>query len=309
VKGHIPVVKTGPQTYPGASLTHWYQDTYGGDAMDVNVVVLHTTEGRTLPDYAGGADAPNLTALPDVVNRRLAWFQHFDIDTSSRALVNLAGGVETNTLNVCQVELVGTCDPAAHTAWGTAPHVYWPQAPEWALAEIARFLAWMHAQHGVPLSGPSKWPAYPASYGTSNGARMSNAAWDAFHGVCGHLHVPENLHGDPGAIDFAHLIALAQTAEEDPMAAFTPQDVHDAVWKIDDITAPPDVNDPSNPTWQPQSYLKDTNQRLRAVQVTLANPQPVTLTEAQIQALATNPALAEAIAERVAVKLAERLAS
>jgi len=36
--------------------------------------------------------------------------------------------------------------------------------------------------------------------------------------------------------------------------------------------------------------------------------RPATLTDAQVQALATNPALAEAIAEKVAVKLAERLA-
>jgi hypothetical protein len=293
VKGHIPVVKTGPQKYPGASLTHWYQDTYGGDAMDVNVVVLHTTEGRTVPDYGGGADAPNLTALPDIANRRLLWFQHFDIDTSSRALVNLAGGVETNTLNVCQVELVGTCDPATHAAWGTAHHVYWPQAPEWALAEVARFLAWMHAQHGVPLSGPSKWPAYPASYGTNNGARMSNAAWDAFHGVCGHLHVPENLHGDPGAIDFAHLIALAQgTAEEDPMAAFTPQQIHDAVWRIDDITAPPDAPDiKTNPTWQPQSMLRDIDTRVRALQATeAAQSATIATLVTTVATLATNTA-------------------
>ncbi|MGW3652228.1 hypothetical protein [Streptomyces sp. NPDC000878] len=37
--------------------------------------------------------------------------------------------------------------------------------------------------------------------------------------------------------------------------------------------------------------------------------RPVTLTDAQVQALATNPALAEAIAEKVAAKLAARLAN
>lgn len=37
--------------------------------------------------------------------------------------------------------------------------------------------------------------------------------------------------------------------------------------------------------------------------------RPATLTDAQVQALATNPALAEAIAEKVAVKLAARLAT
>jgi hypothetical protein len=214
---------TGPQKYPGASLAAWYQDTYGGDAMEVNVVVLHTTEGRTLPGYGGGGSAPNLTAVPDLAARKLKWYQHFDIDTSSRALVNKPGGVATNTLNVCQVELVGTCDPVTHAKWAAAgqAHIFWPQAPEWALAELAGFLRWMNAQHGVPLAGPKSWPAYPGSYGATD-ARFTFAEWNAFAGVCGHMHVPENDHGDPGSIDFNRLLALAKgTTEEDDVALST----------------------------------------------------------------------------------------
>ncbi|MGW0943653.1 peptidoglycan-binding protein [Streptomyces sp. NPDC002623] len=212
--------RTGPQTYPGASQTRRYQGKFGGDDMEVNVVVLHTTEGSSLPDYGGGASAPTLTAVPDLEARRLKWYQHFDIDTSARALLNLPGGVETNTNNVCQVELVGTCDPATHKKWtkaGTA-HIYWPDAPDWALQGVAEFLAWMHAKHGVPLSGPSRWPAYPTSYANGGGQRMNDAQWNAFRGVCGHMHVDENLHGDPGAIDFAKLIAFAEEAAGAPSA-------------------------------------------------------------------------------------------
>lgn len=216
------VTGAGLQRYPGADQTHRYQGVYGGDLMEVNVVVLHTTEGRTLPDYGGGASAPNLTAVPDFAARKLRWFQHFDIDISSRALVNKPGGVATNTLNVCQVELVGTCDPATHRQWGTSPHIYWPEAPEWALAELAVFLRWMNGQHGVPLVGPKSWPAYPGSYGAT-GTRFSFAEWNAFAGVCGHMHAPENDHGDPGALDFTHLLALAKgtTTEEDDVALTT----------------------------------------------------------------------------------------
>ncbi|MFF7979832.1 peptidoglycan-binding protein [Streptomyces sp. NPDC007901] len=204
--------KTGPQRYPGASRANWYQDDFGGDPMQVNVVVLHTTEGYTLPGYDGGATAPNLTAVPDLAAKKLKWYQHFDIETSSRALVNLKGGVETNTLNVCQVELTGTCDPKTHAKWQAAghDHIYWPDAPEWALQGVARFLAWMHEQHGVPLSGPTSWPAYPTSYGTAGGQRMTGAQWSDFKGVCGHMHVPENVHGDPGAIDFARILKDAK---------------------------------------------------------------------------------------------------
>ena len=211
-------MKTGPQKYPGASTAYWYQDDFGGDVMEVNVVVLHTTEGTSLPDYGGGASAPNLTAVPDFANKRLKWFQHFDIDRSSRALRNLSGGVETNTLNVVQVELVGTCDPTTHAKWTAAgqAHIYWPKAPDWALRDVADFLAWAHAEHGVPLTGPAAWPAYPSSYGATS-ARFTPAEWNAFKGVCGHMHVPENDHGDPGSIDFTRLLALAkgQTVPEE----------------------------------------------------------------------------------------------
>lgn len=244
--------KTGPQTYPGASKAYWYQDTYGGDSMEVNVVVLHTTEGSTLPSYSGGAVAPNLTALPDFANRVLRWYQHFDIETSSRALVNLSGGVETNTLNVCQVELVGTCDPATHSRWGNTPHVYWPEAPDWALQGVADFLKWMNLNHGVPLSGPAAWPPYPSSYGTNNGARMSGAQWNGFKGVCGHMHVPENLHGDPGALDFARITAMAKgvddmalsTEDKTWLTALVKNEVAKAVWTypLASPTAPPESN-------------------------------------------------------------------
>lgn len=61
--------------------------------------------------------------------------------------------------------------------------------------------------------------------------------------------------------------AWAQGTEEDPLASFTAQQIHDAVWKIDDIAAPADAPDiKTNPTWQPQSLLKDINARVRAMQ-------------------------------------------
>jgi hypothetical protein len=67
----------------------------------------------------------------------------------------------------------------------------------------------MHTHMGIPLSGPSEWPAYPSSYGATS-ARMSFAEWNAFKGICGHLHAPENSHGDPGAIPFAKILAKAK---------------------------------------------------------------------------------------------------
>lgn len=220
--------KTGPQKYPGASTKHWYQDDFGGDSMEVNVVVTHTTEGRTLPDYGGGAVAPNLTAVPDCAKQQLVWYQHFDIDVSSRALENRPGGVETNTLNAVQVEYVGTCDPETRNRWvkaGLAQNrdfVFWADAPDWALREVAEFLAWMHKEHGVPLVAAAPWLSYPSSYGSQRGQRMTAKEWEAFRGVCGHQHVPENDHGDPGSMNIPKAIGYAKELLEQP-ATGTPQ--------------------------------------------------------------------------------------
>lgn len=215
---------TGPQKYPGASTAHWHQDNYPGTAMESNVGVLHTTEGTSLPSYGGGASAPNFTAMPDIPGRRLRWYQHFDFDVSSRALVNASGGVETNTLNCVQVELVGTCDPARQSVWGSkvagADYLYWPDAPDWALAELAKFVKWAHQEHGVKLASTVTWKPYPASYGTSNGARLTGPQWQDYYGWLGHQHVPENTHGDPGTLNMTRVLAYAKgtiTLEEEDM--------------------------------------------------------------------------------------------
>jgi len=210
------MTRSGPQFYPGASQAYYYEGRFASRAMEVNVCCLHTTEGRSVPTYGGGASAPNLTMNPDFKNKRLVSYQHFRIDSSARALENRYGGVETNTLNVVQVELVGTCDPATRDKWKRQGHVqdkdfiYWPEAPDWALDELAEFLAWLHEEHGVPLTAPAKWPAYPSSYANGQGQRMSFSAWNNFRGVCGHMHVPENNHGDPGNIKIAWLLELAK---------------------------------------------------------------------------------------------------
>lgn len=227
------MAKSGPQRYPGASTAYWFQDTYGGDAMESNVLVWHSTEGRTLPSYDGGALAPNLTALPDFAAKRLVWYQHFDFDTSSRALRNLAGGVQTNTLNVSQVEIVGTCDPVTHAKWVRAgtQHLYTPELPDWAVRDLAAFARWAFEQHGVPLSSGLEFRTYPASYGNSS-VRMTNSQWTAFSGHCGHQHVPENDHGDPGAFPVAAILAAAKngTTEEDDMP--TAKEIADELVKV-----------------------------------------------------------------------------
>jgi hypothetical protein len=292
------MTRTGPQKFPGASTTYWFEDDYPGDLMESNVVCWHSTEGRTLPSYDGGALAPNFTALPDFTTKRLAWYQHFDFDTSSRALVNKAGGVQTNTLNVTQVEIVGTCDPATHAKWVRAgtQHLYTPELPDWAIRDLAAFARWAHDEHGVPLSSGLEFRAYPGSYGDSS-VRMTNSQWNTFSGHCGHQHVPENDHGDPGAFPMVAILAAAKngTTEEDDV---TPEDIAKIASASAAATATKLIAG---------GGVLENSDVARIADAVAA--KPVVLTDAQIKAIAESPVLAENIAARVDAKLAARLAN
>lgn len=204
------------RTYQDAR-AQWFQDDYPGAVMDPDAGVLHTTEGTSWPTYSGGATAPNVTAKPDFRQRRLEFRTHFPLDRSSRALKNLAGGVETNTAQVVQVELVGTCDRRTSRRWAQEgrEHIYWPEAPDWALNDLAKFLAFCKREHGIPVSSPvsGRWTPYPESYGPG-GQRLSAKAWRNLVGWVGHQHVPENTHGDPGALDWPTLQRKARALLE-----------------------------------------------------------------------------------------------
>lgn len=223
------VPMTRKPDYPKANAdVQWFANvpSLAGSTIDPNVVVLHTTESLDWPTYnhsgTAGDSAPHYTARPSITSCLTSWRQHFPETMSSRALRNEAGGVETNTLNAVQVELVGTCDYAHRDTWNGkragVDYIYWPAAPEWALRDLAAFLASIHKRRGVKLEAPALWLAYgpderapgrrPASYGDSP-ARMTGKQWSAFYGVCGHQHVPENVHGDPGRLDIARVLELA----------------------------------------------------------------------------------------------------
>jgi hypothetical protein len=205
--------------YPGADTkTQNFAKAFKGDAMSPNVVVLHTTEGRSWPGYKNGGSAPTMTIRPLMGKQAFAIRQHFPLEMSARALKNVDGGVETNTLNCIQIELMGTCDPKHRKSWGPTAkagkdYIFWPEAPDWALRELGEVLATLHKVFpAIPLKAmpAGKWLAFPASFGTKNGQRMTGAAWRKFAGVCGHMHVPENVHGDPGNLDITRVLAFAK---------------------------------------------------------------------------------------------------
>jgi hypothetical protein len=208
---------SGPQKIPGADMSLFFGDgQYSGSAMEVNCGCLHTTEGPTVVDYSRGAVAPTVTLAPNMSARTVKVYQHFDVDESARALVHASGMPATNTANVFQIELVGTCDPAHATTWtiggrtlrAGVDYVYWPAAPDWALRGLADLMRWLRDNHGIPLTSGLTFKAYPGSYG-ANGVRMNQDQWSRFKGWCGHMHVPQNDHGDPGNIDINRVLAMA----------------------------------------------------------------------------------------------------
>jgi hypothetical protein len=99
------------------------------------------------------------------------------------------------------------------------------------LAALSSFARDIEAVTGTPRRCGVTFKAYPDSYGAGNGVRLSEATWRSYSGHLGHMHVPGNEHGDPGALDIAAILRLAAPPiKENPMAGFTAQDLEDAAY-------------------------------------------------------------------------------
>ncbi|MFF8406884.1 glycoside hydrolase family 25 protein [Streptomyces sp. NPDC015684] len=116
---------------------------------------------------------------------------------------------------------------------------------------------------------------------------------------------------DHDVANFPSRAAMAAWAagdtEEEPMA-LTAEDlekIRKAVWESDKIAAPKDAPDiKTNPTWQAQSYVKDTNARVRALQVaeagqTAAIAKLAQLIGSNVDTAAVVAAVQQSIAEAV----------
>ena len=119
-------------------------------------------------------------------------YQHFSTNNGSRALRNVSGGVETNRGGAVQIEI----------AWRSANIANLPPAMKEALNDL---IDWISAAKGIQKLSPPYFPENQA-YGSGAPSRMSFQTWRDFNGWCGHQHVPENLHWDPGQIDIDALL-------------------------------------------------------------------------------------------------------
>jgi hypothetical protein len=116
---------------------------------------------------------------------------------AARTLANPSGGVQTNRLGRVhlQVEVIGYAS-CPFTSDLTAK----------GRADLQRLVNFARA-HGIP----DMWPAGPPPAYPGGRSARSVATWVTRSGHYGHSQVPENDHGDPGAIDLRTLFARPVT--------------------------------------------------------------------------------------------------
>lgn len=161
-------------------------------------LVVHTTETSGIPSYD---NAPHVTYYP----AKREFVQHLSFLEAARALRNETGGVHTNRDSAIQLEIVAYSQESIVDKYPNTGRIKVSELTAEHLADIREFILWVCSEFGVEY----KWPERQAfSYRQANtpGFRMTHEEWDAYDGVCGHQHVPENVHWDPGGINWIALM-------------------------------------------------------------------------------------------------------
>ena len=156
--------------------------------------VLHTTQSReynpSTTEYYGHRNPPHFTIAMKTNGPRV--YQHYSIKVASRALRNPPGGVQTNRRSAIQIEIAWRAERVDHL-------------PDDLVAELKSLMRWIEAQTDIQKTSLDFYG--DEAYGDGSLSRMSSAEWNGFDGWCGHQHVPENTHWDPGRIDINRLLA------------------------------------------------------------------------------------------------------
>jgi hypothetical protein len=82
------------------------------------------------------------------------------------------------------------------------------------LAAISSWMRWVEVEAGVAPIAPLEFIGWEGA-GEAARSRMSSNEWMAFNGWCGHQHVPENDHWDPGRINIGRLLMTAGVSQND----------------------------------------------------------------------------------------------
>lgn len=163
--------------------------------------VLHRTEGAT---YAGALGAyKSKRSAPHYTVQGLRVWQHIPMSRAARAMQNLEGGVQTNRIRCWQIEVVGF---SADSIWD----------PD-TIITTRELMKWIEGETGVRPTAPrflSNKDGFIARLDAPQ--RMSNSAWMSWDGWCGHQHVPENTHWDPGTLPITQLLVRGELTPENP---------------------------------------------------------------------------------------------
>ena len=147
-------------------------------------LVIHTTETQGLPNYPY---PPHVTIDP---NEPETIWHHVTGDKGAYALKSAPTSPNYECGAVYQVE---------HIAYAKDT----PNQGDTFYESLARECLWFHRNKGVPLEFVPVWEDGSA-YGSWSG-RMSASEFSAYSGICGHQHVNDNDHWDPGRLDIPRL--------------------------------------------------------------------------------------------------------
>jgi uncharacterized protein YcbK (DUF882 family) len=201
------VVRPLLTTVPGAAGEIWVPGaerlanpkSAGGTYLDAPWrFVFHTIEGEPSADAfrrlaAEHTNPPHLWAYP----QKDILLQTISLHRSAYALAR-PGSIQTNRAHAVQLEMWGY---AAKMGNATPEVLNW--LADRVLAPVARL---------VPINLGQVAPASPGEscYGKNSSCRMTAGEWQAFNGTCGHVHVPDNDHWDPGTLKIGTIAARAR---------------------------------------------------------------------------------------------------
>ncbi len=173
-----------PTTYPG-STWNVIKNREGLAYVDSARwrVVIHATVTKGLPRYTS---PPHITINPITGQ---TW-QHVPFTKGAYALRRNV--TQTNRQHAIQVEIIDADGDASE--WDKSVH-------------LAKLLQWF-LRHFPIKAGPLPVFSTRRCYGTKSICRMTTQAWVNFNSFCGHQHVPDNTHWDPGPFDVAGLLTM-----------------------------------------------------------------------------------------------------
>ncbi|MFE4691760.1 N-acetylmuramoyl-L-alanine amidase [Streptomyces sp. NPDC056749] len=145
----------------------------------------------------------------------------------------------------------------------------WPAAQRDAIVRAAAAICRAYGWNARSVIGHREWQPGKVDPRTGTGTGGVDVAPPVLRGL-----VDERLahpaSWNPGS--------STAPSEEDPMAGMTPRDIYNAVWRQDIMTPPTGAETKDNPTWHPESVLRDAANQARGLRATVA-AQGVAITQ------------------------------